>query len=99
MKVTVGGVSYTFDPKTAELTGASVGGTTVVTGSRLTIWRELNSTEALTLGRDVKAVGSPDLNQYSTTVKNWEVEKADGEVRLSGDVENVTDAKDAFAAG
>ncbi len=98
VKVTVADASYTFDPKTAALTSAVFRGTPLVTGSKLTIWRDLNPTEKLLFGRDGRPGDLPDMNQYRTTVRVWSVDKTDAAVRITAEIQNVIDAQDSFTA-
>ena len=95
--VQVGDAAYRFDPQTAQLSSASLGGVPALQNAKLAIWRPLNSTEQIIVNAEGGEKNLPDLNQYHTTVTSWKVNEGADEVRIEATADHVVDAKNHFA--
>ena len=90
--VSAGSVSYEFDPASARLISASAGAAKFISGSRFTVWRPLGPSDVLT-----QRSPSPDLNQYSVSVKNWKVTEEASGVRIEAEAEHTVNDKNSFS--
>ena len=98
--VSAGNVSYRFDARTGQLGGIAAGGTPLVTGARLSIWRPLSFSETrLFRGGDDKQLPLvPDLGRYQASARSWTVTEADDGVHIAADLEQRIDDRNGFAA-
>jgi len=92
--VTVGRVSYRFDPQTAQVTEVSVEGKKLLTDLRPTIWRKLNDSETIQLKKG-EAEG-PDLNAYTVSALKWQVHEAGDVVTIEASADYRVDAHNRF---
>lgn len=98
--VTAGEAVYRFDPRTAQLAGASLSGQALATGGRLSIWRPLTFSELrLFRGGDDKELPlAPELDRYRTTVRSFDVTEAEDAVRIVSEIEGRVDERNGFTA-
>jgi beta-galactosidase len=95
--VRAGSVEYRFDPKTAGLVSASLGGTQLIQRATLNIWRPLNIMEKSVLyPRGVTPKNLPDLNAYKVTVRDWKVEQTPSNIHITGTADYFVDEKNSF---
>jgi beta-galactosidase len=87
VSVTAGSSVYEFNPATALLASASIGGSKVVAGSRFVAWRPLGPNDTIVM-RAGQANSMPDLNVYATTVKSWKVSSTNSGVRIEAEAEH-----------
>jgi beta-galactosidase len=92
--VSAGAAAFEFDPASARLMSASVGTSTLITGSKFTIWRALGPNDTILLRSQA---GVADLNKYATAVKSWRVTESDSGVRIDAEAEHTVNERNAFA--
>lgn len=93
--MTAADVSYRFDVRTAQLGAVTAGGTLLVTGARLSIWRPLSFSETrLYRGGDDKQLPRvPDLSRYQTSVRSWTATDVPDGVLIAAETEQRIDDK------
>jgi beta-galactosidase len=97
--ITAGSAAYEFDPQSARLVAVVTGGKRVAEDMRLTLWRPLDQWEILTYKRfGTDATKFPDLDQYTTAVREWKVTEDRHGVSISAQAEHSVDAQDSFEA-
>lgn len=95
--VHAGAVAYVFDPQTARLSSARLGGKEVVTGSTLNLWRPLNPMEeAVVFSHGRQRRTFPDLAKAQTTVSEWKVEESAAGVEIAASVLYRVDAANSY---
>ncbi|HMF52905.1 MAG TPA: glycoside hydrolase family 2 TIM barrel-domain containing protein, partial [Edaphobacter sp.] len=96
--VRAGSVEYKFNPKTAQLSSASMDGKQLIGAASLSLWRPMNAMENAVLhAQGVDGKNLPDLNQYKVTVRDWSVNQAANHVHITGTAEYIVDAGNSFA--
>ena len=97
VSILAGRVLYIFNPQKGQLSAASIDGSTLLTGLRPMIWRKLDGPERSVIGK-ANLHGAPDLNNYKTSVKKWElVENKNGTV-VNAVVDYFVDDKNHYEA-
>ena len=94
--VSAGAASYEFDPASARLVSASMGGDALLTGSRFTIWRPLNPND-LILPLRIRPADIPDLNKYTTTVRSWKIGESTASVRIEAEADHQVNERNSFS--
>jgi beta-galactosidase len=95
LTVTAGPATYEFDPASARLVSASAGGAALVTGSRFTLWRPLNTNDLILVR--TRPADIADLNQYTTAVKSWKVAEDAAGVRIEAETDQKVNERNSFA--
>jgi beta-galactosidase len=97
--ITAGSTVYEFDPQSARLISVVSGGKRVAEDMRLTLWRPLDQWEVLGYKRyGTDGSKYPDLNQYTTTVREWKVTADRHSVCVTAKAEHRVGAQDSFEA-
>ncbi len=97
--IRAGSVSYEFDPQTARLENVSAGGRRLITRAALTLWRPLDRWEIGAANRyGIRAQEFPDLDQYSTKVRRWNLTQGPQGARILAEAEHQVGERDAFTA-
>jgi beta-galactosidase len=98
--VSVGQTSYSFDPKTGQLVSAAGNGSTLITGSRPTIWRPLTTSESGIARHEpgLTGVKIPDYDKFTAVATNWKVNQQPDKVTIHTEVLCTIDDKNRFTA-
>ena len=93
--IETGNIRYVFSPQTGQLISAEARGKQLITDLRPIIWSPLDPCEKSAFGKENvrKAV---DLNQYTTSVKEWSVEDRPDEVIIRAKVDCHVDSANHF---
>lgn len=94
--VTAGRAAYTFDPKSGQLSRASVDGKVVLNEVRPALWRKLNPNETVQIKAELRDK-LPDLDHAQASVKAWDVQQLEGAVSISATVDYAVDAANRYA--
>lgn len=95
LTVTVGNTSYAFNPKTGQLVSAVNKNKSLITDIRPIIYRKPDLCEVtISGGRQVR--DGADLNNYTPSVKSWNLKEADDKVIINANVEYKIDDKNRF---
>lgn len=95
ISIKVGDIDYTFNPKTGQLLSASLQKKTLLTNLRPIIWRKLDRSEQMVIGKK-QTENTPNYNQYTTSVLNWNIEKKDETVNINTTVNYLIDSNNQF---
>ena len=93
--IETGNIRYVFSPQTGQLISAEAQDKQLITDLRPIIWSPLDPCEKSAFGKENvrKAV---DLNQYTTSVKEWSVEDRPDEVIIRAKVDYHVDSANHF---
>ena len=93
--IETGNIRYVFSPQTGQLVSAEARDKQLITDLRPIIWSPLDPCEKSAFGKENvrKAV---DLNQYTTSVKEWSVEDRPDEVIIRAKVDCHVDSANHF---
>lgn len=95
--IDAGEVQYGFNPKTGQLTSASLKGKVLIKDLRPVLWRKLDRAETSVIGRK-EAGAAPDLNRYTASVTAWNIEENQSSVVINATVNYLVDSKNQFTA-
>jgi beta-galactosidase len=95
--ISAGAAAYEFDPQSARLVSVTVAGKRVAHDMRLTLWRPLDSFE-LAGHKRVGFDGTklPDLDQYTTKVREWKVTTDTEGAHIAAKVEHAVGERNRF---
>jgi len=93
--IKTGKLQYVFNPKTGELVSASLQGKTLINNLRPVIWRKLDRSEQMVVGKQ-QANDAADFNHYSQSVLDWNIEEKDSEVVIKTTVNYLVDNNNQF---
>lgn len=95
--ITVKDIHYFFNPSTGHLTSANVANNKLISDLKPTIWHKPDRGESSIIGSKI-AGKLPDLNRYTTNVKQWNVQENPTSVIIQATVEYVINEKNSFTA-
>ena len=93
--IQAGDVKFVFDSKSGNLGSASLNGKTLITGLRPTIWRSLDTSEQIVVGR-ADGHGAVDLNHYEASISAWDIDEDAERVAIHAKVNYSIDEKNKF---
>ena len=99
IQVSISAMRYEFDSQTAQLTSITSGNRVLVKGAHTSLWRPLSLSEIFLYRRvPPQRPMPPDLDQYKTDVKRWNVSESKGGVRIEAEADHRVDEKNWFTA-
>jgi len=97
--VSAGLACYEFDSQTAQLASATWAKRALINGARATIWRPLSLSEVFFYrGVPPQRPMPPDLDQYTTEIKHWNVSESRDGVRIEAEADHRVNKKNWFTA-
>jgi beta-galactosidase len=99
IQVSVGALRYEFDSQTAQLSSITWGNRALINGAHTSIWRPLSLSEVFLYRRvPPQRPMPPDLDQYKTDVKRWNLSESREGVRIEAEADHRADEKNWFTA-
>lgn len=88
-------IHYIFNKQTGHLSSATLHGKQLIRDLRPIIWRKLDQSEINIISRQI-ARETVDLNQYTPSIKTWDIEEKNNKVIIRTTVKYTVDKKNNF---